>query len=188
MNNPTMSRPETTAEARVVITDECNLSCEFCCMQDKEIHDSFEDATAWFIAQQMHTEVSITGGEPLLTLPRVIMFSQILRYFNPDVKLWLYTNGELLTPIKASLLKAIGFTGINVSIHGELSALQSMDYKEISRMLSLRFLISDDELSDNNREWLERIGAPVRVWQMDDCNDMPFESRYRLKDPDMKWR
>lgn len=187
MNNPTMTRPRATPHCRVVITDECNMSCDFCCMNDKEIHASFEDATAWYIAQQMHTEVSITGGEPLLALPRVIMFSQILRYFNPDVKLWLYTNGKLLTMNELQVMKAIGIDGLNVSLHKGLHQGWQDDMRWASIMFPMRYLVSEEELDHYGRTAVMSLPGTVRVWKMDDCKDMPFESRYRLKDPDMKW-
>jgi organic radical activating enzyme len=156
-------------------------------MKDEDIHDSFEDATAWYIAQQMHTEVSITGGEPLLALPRIVMFSQIIRYFNPDVKLWLYTNGELLTMNELQVLKAIGIDGLNVSLHKGLHHGWEADLRWASMMFPMRYLINEDELNYYGRARVFDLPGTVRVWSMDDCKDMPFESRYRLKDPDMRW-
>jgi len=193
MNNPTMGRPKATPHCRVVITDKCNLTCDFCCMNDPVISDSFKEASAWYIAQQIHKEVSITGGEPLLALPRVIMFSQIVKYFNPDVKLYLYTNGELLTDEIAKILKACGIDGINISIHKITSWQMLPRYWSIheSGKMPLRFLVGEDELT---KEQLGEVkgnarlaGIPVRVWKMDDCKDMPFESRYRLTDPNIRW-
>ncbi len=183
MNNPTMSKPKATAHCRVVITDECNLACDFCCMRDKEIHDSFEDATALYIAKQMHTEVSFTGGEPLLVLPKVIMLSQLVKYFNPDVKLWLYTNGSLLTQSTASLLKEIGINGLNISLHKGLPHYWENIFRWSSMSLSIRYLINEDELNHYGRARVYSLPGEVRVWGKDDCKDMPFESRYRLIDP-----
>jgi hypothetical protein len=157
-------------------------------MKDKEIHDSFEDATAWYIAQQMHTEVSITGGEPLLALPHIIMFSQIIRYFNPDVKLWLYTNGMLLTKDVAMILKAIGIDGISISLHKLNNWLWLPHFWDIhANILPVRYLVGEDELTKDISDHVATSKIPMRVWKMDDCNDMPFESRYRLHDPEMRW-
>jgi pyruvate formate-lyase activating enzyme-like uncharacterized protein len=156
-------------------------------MKDKEIHDSFEDATAGYIAQQMHTEVSITGGEPLLALPRVIMFSQIIKYFNPDVKLWLYTNGELLTLETVHLLNACGISGLNVSTHNwDKINITLLEWIHLHDM-PVRFLVGKHEVTNEIVETANKYEIPIRVWTMDDCNDMPFESRYRLKDPEMRW-
>lgn len=187
MNNPTMTKQRKTAHCRVVITDECNLSCDFCCMKDEKIHDSFEDSTALWIAQQMHKEVSITGGEPLLVLPKVVMFSQIVRYFNPNVKLWLYTNGELLTKSVARTLKLVGFDGISVSPHGQFSWETKMNYLDIHHIMPLRFMMQDTEIDCQSRSFFDRNNMLYRVWEIGDCNEMPFESRYRLKDPDLRW-
>jgi MoaA/NifB/PqqE/SkfB family radical SAM enzyme len=157
-------------------------------MKDKEIHDSFENATAWYIAQQMHKEVSITGGEPLLALPRLVMFTQIIKYFNPDVKLWLYTNGRLLTQNTLQVLKAIGIDGLNVSLHKGLHCTWMDDMRWASLMFPMRYLVSEEELSHYGKNAVMSLPAlEVRVWKMDDCKDMPFESRYRLKDVSMKW-
>jgi MoaA/NifB/PqqE/SkfB family radical SAM enzyme len=156
-------------------------------MKDKEIHDSFEDATAWYIAQQMHKEVSITGGEPLLVLPRVIMFTQILRYFNPDVKLWLYTNGELLTLEMVHLLNACGINGLNVSLHNwDKINITLLEWIHVHDM-KVRFLVGRHEVNHEMVEIANKFEIPMRVWKIDDCKDMPFESRYRLKDPEMRW-
>ena len=188
MNNPTMTKPKATAHCRVVVTDECNLSCDFCCMNDEKIHSSFEDATAWYIAQQMHSEVSITGGEPLMALPRVIMFSQIVRYFNPDVKLWLYTNGELLTLETVRLLKMCGISGLNISIHNWDRINSSLlQWAHLREMMPIRILANEDEMNEEVQETVADYDIPLRLWKMDDCNDMPFESRYRLTEPDLKW-
>jgi len=156
-------------------------------MNDEKIHDSFEDATAWYIAQQMHKEVNITGGEPLLALPRVIMLTQLIKYFNPKVKLWLYTNGTLLTLSNLTVLKAIGIDGLNVSIHKGIHHSWEEDFRWASMYFSMRYLVNEDELNYYGRARIYDLPGEVRVWKMDDCNDMPFESRYRLTEPEMRW-
>ena len=175
---------------RVVITDECNLKCDFCCMLQPEITESFVDCTAWWIAQQMYDELLITGGEPLLEIPRIIMLTSIARYFNPDIKTYVYTNGELLTIYRARLLKDCGVTGISMSIHSDFwkDASQHAIALIHETVLPIRILVGEHEVTEELMHFITNNDMDVRVWVMDDCLDMPKEDRYRLKDPDIRWR
>ncbi len=166
---------------RVVITDECNLSCEFCCMNDLEIYKSFETVRALYIAEKRYDEVCITGGEPLLELPKVVQFAALVRYFNPDVKIYLYTNGILLTEETLETLKLSGITGINWLAH---SFISEMEYMFLNDILPIRFLLGEKEMSKQNLEIMigdiKNQKMDMRIWKMDDCKDMPEKNRYRI--------
>lgn len=176
-----MNKP--TEHCRVVVTDDCNLSCEFCCMQDDDVYNSFTDATALHIARQKHKEVNITGGEPLLALPQVIMLSQIVRYFNPAVSVYLYTNGEMLNLFNVEILASCGVVGLNISLHNWEELDHSLMAWVHRNKIPIRFLANKDELNEEIEEMVDDYQIPIRIWELDDCNDMDYESRYRLIDP-----
>lgn len=166
---------------RVVITDDCNLSCDFCCMNDLETYKSFETVRALYIAKKRYDEVCITGGEPLLVLPRVIQFAALVRYFNSEVKIYLYTNGELLTRDVAKILVAAGIDGISISLH-ELPNWRILpEYWHLHiNIIPLRFLVGEHEITDDIEGLVRVSKIPMRIWKMDDCFDMPEEDRYRI--------
>ena len=173
---------------RVVITDECNLSCEFCCMNDKEIHDSFVSSTAMDIARWGYDEICITGGEPLLELPKVIQFASLVRYFNPDVKIYLYTNGTRLRTGHGLALRYAGIDGLNWSIH-KINYM-SEEYITHTRkefisyihkhLIPVRILVGEHEVTQSLKDYAVRNEMNMRIWKMDDCKDMPEEDRYRI--------
>lgn len=166
---------------RVVITDDCNLSCDFCCMKDKEIYDSFVTASPGYVATQQYDEVCITGGEPLLVLPKVIQFAALVRYFNPDVKIYLYTNGRLLTKNVAKFLSLAGIDSISISLHDFSTCYNLFDFSYIHcYIMPIRILVGEHEESEKVVRYAEIHKMDMRVWKMDDCFDMPEEDRYRI--------
>jgi len=168
---------------RVVITDHCNLRCDFCCMKDKEIHDSFISASMLRIAETEYDEVSITGGESLLVLPKVVQLAVLIKYFNPNAKIYLYTNGIKLTKAIADMLKSSGVGALNVSVHGYIRSLDIQEFGDIHRnILPIRILIGEDELTYTIKDFVSENKIPMRIWKMDDCKDMPKEDRFRIKD------
>ncbi len=190
MNNPTMSSGRISEHCRVIITDKCNLSCSYCCMQIPGVSESFTDATAWYIAQQMHRDVIVSGGEPLLVLSRIAMFTGVVRYFNPDVNIYVYTNGIELSPYNAKFLKDCGVKGLTVSPH-------SPDWPKFSKyifslihgtILPIRLRVQDVLVDEKLKEYVKTNDMELIVWTMNDCLEMEPENRYRLKDPEIRWR
>ena len=61
--------------------------------------------------------VSISGGEPLLTYERSVAHIQaVRRKMGPDLHIWLYTNGKLVTAERLAGLKAAGLNEIRFDI------------------------------------------------------------------------
>ena len=166
---------------RVVLTDRCNLTCDFCCMKETDIHYSFKNQTALWIAQQRYDEIGITGGEPLLEFDRLVQFICLVRYFNPDAKVYLYTNGVLLESETAITLKTAGLTGINWSPHHKPTIF---DYQRIcfihNYVTPVRILIQDILVDDKILQYTVDNSIQIRQWSIGDCDDMEPEFRFRI--------
>ena len=166
---------------RVVLTDRCNLDCVFCCMKDKDIYDSFGLTSAFTIAQMMHDEIAITGGEPLVEFEKLVQFICLIRYFNKDAKIYLYTNGILLCRQAAAILKIVGLTGINWSPKEKPSACEMLHMTFIHAcVLPIRILMQDVLVDDNILEYALNNKMQIRQWTLGDCDDMKPEDRFRI--------
>ncbi len=166
---------------RVVLTDRCNLNCEFCCMKDTDICNSFKTRRALHIAVDRYKEIGITGGEPLLEPEKLIQFICLLKYFNKDAKVHLYTNGVLLHSEIAATLQLAGLTGINWSPHSKPTLL---DYHRIcfvhNCLMPVRILIQDVLVDDKLLQFAIDNSMQIRQWTIGDCENMEPEDRYRI--------
>ncbi len=114
-------------DLRISVTDRCNFRCVYC--MPKEMFGSnhaflerkqllsFEEITRVvraFVAQGV-VKLRITGGEPLVRreLEKLI---DALANINRVEEISLTTNGSLLTPDKARILKKAGLTRLTVSL------------------------------------------------------------------------
>ncbi len=166
---------------RVVLTDRCNLTCEFCCMKQEEIHDSFDNMTAFHIAVIGYDEIAITGGEPLLELEKLVQFICLLKYFNKDAKIYLYTNGILLNSETAATLKIAGLSGINWSPKIKPGPLEEnlMSFIHVC-LMPIRILIQDKLVDDDVLQFAYDNNMQIRQWTIGDCDDMEPEDRFRI--------
>ena len=107
------------------INASCNASCFYCpTAQDRvEIpatnHLSFRHPAAYasYLKQLEFKGVSISGGEPLLTLNRTLAFLRASREaIGTNGHLWMYTNGMLLTREIAGQLADAGLDEIRFDI------------------------------------------------------------------------
>ncbi len=166
---------------RVVLTDRCNLTCKFCCMRDTGTYWSFKTQTALWIASRRYDEIGITGGEPLLELEKLVQFICLLKYFNKDAKIYLYTNGVLLNSETAATLKLAGLTGINwiPKIKPTISTKESICFVH-NCLLPVRILIQDKLVDDDILQFAIDNSIQVRQWTIGDCDDMKPEDRFRI--------
>ena len=166
---------------RVVITDDCNLDCDYCCMKDFDTHNSFKSKSALAIASAKFDEVSITGGEPLLEMQKLIQFVSLIKYFRPDTKVYLYTNGVFLNNDVASMLAVAGVDGINWSPKTVITEIQRQHIAYIHACLvPVRIRIQDIMTDDILLHYALSNGMQVCQWTIDDCYKMPEENRYRI--------
>ncbi|KKL56948.1 hypothetical protein LCGC14_2240290 [marine sediment metagenome] len=166
---------------RVVLTDRCNLNCSFCCMKEPDICNSFKWQTALWIAQQRYDEIGITGGEPLLELERLVQFICLIKYFNKKAKVYLYTNGILLTSETAAVLKVAGLDGINWSPKAKPTSEEKnlITFVHVC-LMPIRLLIQDEMTDDDMLEFVMSNGMQIKQWTLGDCSDMELEDRFRI--------
>ncbi len=166
---------------KVVLTDRCNLDCDFCCMNESDIYYSFKNQTALWIAQQRYDEIGITGGEPLLELEKLVQFICLLKYFKKGAKIYLYTNGILLNSETAASLRLAGLTGINWSPKVKPTASTKESICFIHNCLMPVRILVQDKLVDDDLLWFSTCnGMQIRQWTVGDCDDMEPEDRYRI--------
>jgi uncharacterized protein len=101
------------------INGKCNGNCFFCPSEQDETGEPVTN-TLQFINPEDYLDyiekfgikgVSISGGEPLLTIDRSVTFlSAVKERFNDEIHKWLYTNGILITE---EILKSLKDAGLN---------------------------------------------------------------------------
>lgn len=166
---------------RVVLTDRCNLTCKFCCMKDKDIYSSFVNQPALLIAMREYDEIAITGGEPLLEPEKLIQFICLLKYFNKDAKIYLYTNGRLLQSEIAATLKLAGLTGINWSPKEKPNLIRKQQICFIHNcLIPVRILVQDKLMDDSLLQYSIDNEMQIRQWTIGDCYNMEIEDRFRI--------
>jgi pyruvate formate-lyase activating enzyme-like uncharacterized protein len=107
------------------ITGKCNANCFYCPTAQRLDHapatqqfsfDKAEDYAA-YLNKMGFKGVSFSGGEPLLFFDRLTNFLSVVRQrCAPDLYIWMYTNGKLLTKEKAIILADLGLDEIRFDI------------------------------------------------------------------------
>lgn len=113
----------------IFVTDACTRNCFFCpapqrdsdrnkppCVPENisfySVHGCIE-----YLERFDFEGVAFTGGEPFLTLDRVLEYIKgIRRWFGDKHYIWVYTNGDLVTEEKLSLLKQAGLNELRFDI------------------------------------------------------------------------
>jgi pyruvate formate-lyase activating enzyme-like uncharacterized protein len=107
------------------INGKCNCRCFYCPTAQNDISvpttNRVPFATPAEYAQYVRrfgfSGVSISGGEPLLTFSRTIDYIEtVRRELGPQLHIWLYTNGTLVTMERLNALKAAGLNEIRFDI------------------------------------------------------------------------
>ena len=107
------------------ITGKCNAACFYC--PTSQLSDdvpttqnlTFSDARIYaeYINRFNFKGVSFSGGEPLLFFDRTLEYlKQIRKRCNPDIYIWMYTNGILADERKFRKLAAAGLNEIRFDI------------------------------------------------------------------------
>jgi len=164
---------------RLLITEDCNLSCEYCCNKLKESeakfqYISFSDAGKII---PMYNALCISGGEPLLNKGAVHNFLLLAQHY--DIPTYLYTNGLLITYSDVDfMLKE--FTGINIGIHNENQQEYFLKYvPELLTLDNVKFCVQDIKVS-KYANLLHK--DKLKLWKMDDCfNNVDTEDWFIIK-------
>lgn len=108
------------------LTDKCNLRCKHCYQMDyTEEQDStydeniemFEKILQYTQKRGKKLEVSLTGGEPLLE-KRIFDLIAYMKQKVRDIRIFILTNGTLLSEDIISQIKKYKITGIQISLDG----------------------------------------------------------------------
>jgi uncharacterized protein len=115
----------------VVLNLDCNLACKYCFEGKRKGKFFLSDETAdRFIDFVKRSDLSgkesikivFYGGEPLLSLERIVSISNAMRVFTQERGLHysftLVTNGTLLTPSVVQRLKPLGLRGVKITLDG----------------------------------------------------------------------
>lgn len=115
----------------VVMSLDCNLACTYCFegkrkgkfFLSEETADRFVDFVKRSdLSGKEAIKIVFYGGEPLLSLERIISISDRIRAFTQERGLkysfTLVTNGTLLTPAVVKRLKPLGLQGVKVTLDG----------------------------------------------------------------------
>lgn len=126
---------------RLLITHKCNKKCLLCCNNNFDLSNlpvckSFKD----------YSEISLTGGEPLLYPRTVVHVCRTIQWQNSKAKIYLYT-ADVKALYKLLIVGIIPFDGITLSLHSqfEASLFSRIDKLiDIPAFMSLRLKVFED--------------------------------------------
>lgn len=107
------------------INGRCNLSCFYCPGAQNETGQpttnnlTFRSPAAYlaYLQQFNFRGMSLSGGEPLLTLPRTLSYLTVAKkHFGDQLHSWLYTNGSLVTSEILGQLRDAGLDELRFDI------------------------------------------------------------------------
>lgn len=107
------------------INGKCNCRCFYCPTDQNQIGVPTTNAIQFpnpsdyadYVAKFKFKGVSISGGEPLLTVDTSLKYiSAVRKKLGEDIYIWLYTNGTLSTPAILSRLRDAGLNEIRFDI------------------------------------------------------------------------
>ncbi len=110
------------------INGKCNGRCFFCPSEQTEIGEPVTNALQFtsptdyldYLNNFGIKGVSISGGEPLLTLDKSLKFlSAVQNRFGSEIHKWLYTNGILITEENLKRLRDAGLNEIRLNLFAQ---------------------------------------------------------------------
>ncbi len=105
------------------VTMGCNLACPFCCsplaIPDTHYGSAFGREPEEILHNQARTNISgisFSGGEVFTQRERLFNWIEMFRGARPDVYLWLYTNGVLMTEGDLAHLAQLGLDEVRFNL------------------------------------------------------------------------
>lgn len=154
---------------RVIITEECNLACTYCCNKIPKVRARFMKRALPNLV--LYDNVCITGGEPML-YPKMLWYVAS-KAEESGCNTYLYTNGTLMNARRVEILKNMRLDGVNVSLHTNIQSLMHYELEKITCAFddndwldALRFRIQDTK----KHMVPEGYHRHVKWWHMDDCD------------------
>ena len=108
--------------ARILMTLECNRSCDYCANKSKKVKKRFKKIKSIAdINYRRYDEVCITGGEPFMCLDRTEHAIRYISEENRNIKIFLYTTYFKNSISYKKRLRAFFYliSGVNYTIHKE---------------------------------------------------------------------
>jgi molybdenum cofactor biosynthesis enzyme MoaA len=156
------------SQCRIVITRKCNLKCKYCCMEYPEIIDSFKQVSSLqeIFDHSNYDTFAVTGGEPTLNIKRLQNVVCDIK-FNTNAKVYLWTNGILLTPEFLFFNRNI-IDGVNISVHAD-----NWDYRRwhnFHRIIPIRLHVWEELSNDKLRHFCKTHSIRLNEWVIDECD------------------
>jgi len=153
-------------QCKVILTTECNLKCSYCCNKLPEIQQRVKIKTFDELVKTKYDVYNLTGGEIGLSERKTRSFVTQLKKFNPECKIYLYTNGThsgIITDVD----------GINVGYHEENknTVIQKcILYKEMGHKVRLH--IEDKVFNDMDiyTKGALKYNFDLKLWTRNECN------------------
>lgn len=166
-------------QCRVVITTKCNMGCEYCCMKQEKVLETFQKIrpSEIPIILNNYSILAITGGEPMLNAHDI--FNLAAEAKRRDMQVFLYSNGTLLSEIFLVSVASL-IDGITIGMHN-----YHISYSEIltiNRMIPVRLLVWEKEINTEFIDFCLQYNIPYRAWRLDDCDNTEYEDRFILED------
>ncbi len=134
----------------IFLTSNCNFSCSFC-LYKKGRKESIDIKESLFLKKvdsqltaKKYDAVWLTGGEPLLVLPKVKSVIELIKKRNPKTPIKLFTNGSLLTSEIISFLNknnitvVISFDGVkngDKTLNRLKTYIDTKKIKQVNRLI-----------------------------------------------------
>jgi MoaA/NifB/PqqE/SkfB family radical SAM enzyme len=160
-------------KARLLITEECERNCPYCCNQYESIMSKMQ--TIHGLGElQGYDEVMITGGEPMLDPERTLMIAAELKIRDPERPVYLYT--ALFDPAIEKILDVVD--GVHYTVHENASGADVLGLSAFHGMIMNRrgsyrlFIHPDSGISITLATWVwSRI--EMKPWLTEDGCCLP---------------
>lgn len=162
---------------RIVVTDKCNLHCDYCLMLDKEISQSFKTSTIKEIVKQNYDIYLLTGGEPTCDMNTLFQTLSVIEESNPNAEIYIYSNGLASLDYYKSLSGCKCLKGLNIGRHN----MEMYKYYEaINEIIPIRIYALYYEVNTRLEAFCRTHNIPLHILQWKQCKN-ENEDRYRLE-------
>jgi organic radical activating enzyme len=168
-------------ECRILITTECNLSCEYCCNKIESEQEKIKMSTLPQILEKNYDVIKITGGEPLLSLGKLWRTIHDIKKLKKIPEIYIYTNmsNERIYSNAEYIIKNKLADGFSISSHDSSNTLFIKTiinkFKSMTKLrISFQDVLKDKVNNHSIKKYLKDI--PVTYWTLNDCDKK--EDRY----------
>lgn len=170
-------------QARIILTEKCNLDCEYCLMKKPELCGPMVRAHLQEIIDQKYDVYCLTGGEIFCDKPMLMtVLGRLLyenKYGHPN-RVYLYTNGTLIQ-IEDLKPLSMGVNGLNWGLHGPLTQPVINRMVVVNKYVPVRILrLSTYDDEKQLHRLCQATGMTYRIIEKDHCETVP-EDRYILR-------